>query len=403
MASPPHGTQHTSPHRVLLAWEHGGALGHITSLGALAHQLRARGAHVGAILKHTQQVDRWFPPDVACHLAPVSPHTPTGQPDFSYADVLARTGWGDSELLGAQTRQWRAKIEAFDPDVVVADSAPTVHLALRGTSYPVIGFGAPWFAPPSLAEMPPLQWWIPSDPGAAKREREVLRAVNRCRTVGPKLTALSHVWDETQWILHGPPALDPWRDHRDGRTTYAGVTAVLDRGGTQAYPPGPGPRVFAYLKAEYIWLDRVLQALDDRSCSTVAYIAGNDGGFTSTQHTTVVPHPLALDRMRRSADLLVTHSALITGTAFLQAGVPGLFLPMHLEQLASGRCAAMRLKGVATLPRGAVESQLSRALDTVLHPAIREATRAQASDLLGPDNPMEWVASQVLKATSSSR
>ncbi|MEZ4320353.1 MAG: hypothetical protein R3F61_22930 [Myxococcota bacterium] len=381
MASPLQHPERTSraARRALLVWEQGGALGHHAALGTLARHLQARGVEVHAAVQRVSDAPEWFPAGVPLHASPAPPRTPRGEPDVTYADVLSGLGWRHPRKLGKVVQQWRTLVDAVDPDVVVLNSAPTVHLALHGGPRRIVGFGAPFFAQPPVRPLPPLEWWRPALPDGAAREQPVLDTANALRLPGsPALVGLADLWSDTRWILHGPAELDPWWDLRPPGTLHAGITAVLDRGGAPDWPAGDGPRVFAYLKPGFRYAPDVLAALERHGCRTVAFIPRDpDSRTPATPRTHVVREPLSIDAVRREADLVVTHSALTTGCAFLEAGVPGLFLPMHLEQLGSGRCASMRLKGAATLPIGAVDTQLDRALRMILHPAVRQATIAQ--------------------------
>ena len=383
--------------RVALIWEHGGGLGHQAALGPLAARLIEANAHVQAWVRDPTLARSWFPPEVRLRRSIATASADPLAWTATYADVLANLGWDRLDRLAPLVGFWRREIRRFDPDVVVLNSAPNAQLALHGCGIPCIGYGAPWFTPPPSDRMPPLEWWKPAPPGADAREDAVLDVVNQARPEGsPALAHLSALWRSQRTVVHGPPELDPWRDLRDPGVHYAGITAELDRGGEATWPQGEGPRVFAYLKPSYPHTVTVLNALQRLGCRTIAFVPG--GGVSSTARTTVVPQPLALRGIREVADLCVAHSALTTGCAFLAGGVPGLFLPMQLEQLSSGRCASMRLRGAATLPATAVQTQLPLALRMILDPQVREAARAQARTWDLPADPVGSVARLVLDA-----
>ncbi len=118
--------------------------------------------------------------------------------------------------------------------------------------------------------------------------------------------------------------------------------------------------MFAHLKANYPGTPFVLDTLRARGCRTLAYIGGNDGRFRSGPGVTVSPEPLRMRTVLEACTLGIAHSALSTGCALLQAGIPGGFLPMHQEQLASARVAAERLKAAIAVPPVALEKQLGR-------------------------------------------
>lgn len=131
--------------RFALAWElHGGA-DHLSSLARLARSLVARGHQVDFILRDLGVASAALGelmqhPHVALWPAPIwqQPSAPLGQPTCNSVDHLMQEGYASpSGLLGLATG-WRTILQALDPDLLVADHAPTALLAARGLRFPCV-------------------------------------------------------------------------------------------------------------------------------------------------------------------------------------------------------------------------------------------------------------------------
>lgn len=147
--------------RFALAWElHGGA-DHLSPLARLARSLVERGHQVDFILRDLGVASAALGelmqhPLVALWPAPIwqQPSAPLGQPTCNSVDHLMQEGYASpSGLLGLATG-WRTILQALDPDLLVADHAPTALLAARGLRFPCVQLescAAPIPVPPPQA------------------------------------------------------------------------------------------------------------------------------------------------------------------------------------------------------------------------------------------------------------
>lgn len=365
--------------RVLIAWELGGALGHLASLARVARALVDRGDVVFGALVHLPGAAAWMPPEVVLLQAPVLRGRAPEESHVTHADLYADLGWSQAALLGPTIQAWSNLLDLVRPDVLLVDSAPGLLLAARGRGLRTVGVNTPFATPPNVDPLPALRWWVAeADPGARAREQAVVQVANAVRPRGTEpLTCLAELFAPVRWCLKGPRVLDPWAEDRGPDVRHLGVLAESHRGVVHTWPSGSGPRVFVYLKADWPHLGRLFDELDRRGCRVLAYVPGSDRA--SAPGRTMLSEPARLAALFASTELVITHSALGTGCSFLERAVPVLLFPTHLEQQALARRASA-LPGVAAVPPGAVDGQLGRALDLVLRPAFHVlAAQAAAS------------------------
>ena len=137
--------------RVLIAWEHGRNLGHVSRLLALAEEIRAQGAEAVWALPATQRHARALVRAAGFEVLPC-PALPANaaRTDFtplSFADILLSFGFGDSDALATQVKAWLDVMHAVQPDRVLLDYAPAAQLAAHLVGLPAAqitnGFDAP--------------------------------------------------------------------------------------------------------------------------------------------------------------------------------------------------------------------------------------------------------------------
>ena len=121
--------------RVLCCWELGGGLGHLFRLAPIGLELAKRGCQVIYAI-----------PDVAGRETFLQNHAyqiieaplwqaPPKDYAFSqtYGQNLLRNGYWHRESLQDQLRGWLALFDRCQPDVIVAEHAPSALLAARNT------------------------------------------------------------------------------------------------------------------------------------------------------------------------------------------------------------------------------------------------------------------------------
>jgi UDP:flavonoid glycosyltransferase YjiC (YdhE family) len=273
--------------RVLLTWELGLNLGHLTRLLPVAQQLKRDGHTVLIAVRDIQAaatvLGQWGIPFVQ------APHLPNGIPlshrATGYADILLSQGWSDKSALWGLAQGWLNIFQLFRPDKLILDYSPTVSLAARIAKIPSVLVGNGF-------ELPPLATFPTLDHYAEREDAEY---------IGPLLGHLN------------APSVD--------------------------WPEGRGPKIFACLRPDTARAQEILAAL----AAITARVVCVAGGFAKAQlepyqknHIRYSLGPLDL-QPQLDADLCISYGAEGTMMRFLLAGVPQCISPWHVETFMAAR------------------------------------------------------------------
>jgi hypothetical protein len=146
--------------RILLAWELGGGLGHVTKFMVLAERLLAHGFELWAACQNLPSAEITLGRmGVRLVQAPVWPSGPGNIPEpINYAGILARKGWLSADGLAGMARGWRNLVDAIAPRLIVANHAPSLLLGLRGSDIPVLFADTPFGIPPLASPFPNMRY-----------------------------------------------------------------------------------------------------------------------------------------------------------------------------------------------------------------------------------------------------
>lgn len=358
--------------RFHLCWELGGGLGHAGRLKMLADALLARGHEVTVSLRDLAQTHALFAAPACAATpplllqAPVWLHRTEGMPPnhASHAEILMTAGFLQAAPLAGMVAGWRAMFGLLLPDVVVADYAPTAILAARSMGLRSASVGSAFSMPPAGRPLPCLREWENIAPQRlAAAEERVLQAANAVlahygappleRAVDLLLgdRPLMTTWPELDQFgrVEGLPATPPSGE-------WYGPAFLPAGGEAPAWPPGDGPRVFAYLRAGHASHADVLAALAQEGCRVLCYlpeVASGKAPPVTAPNLAYARGPVALQAALAGAQLCVTHGGEATLAQSMLAGVPVLMLPMQLEQFLTARRIAASGMGVnaAMLPK----------------------------------------------------
>ena len=192
--------------RVLCCWELGGGFGHLFRLAPIGLELARRGCQVvyaipdvarGAALLQTHAYRILHAP---VWQAPPKEHSLSQ----TYSKNLLRNGYWHRESLRNQLQGWLALFDDAQPDVILAEHAPSALLAARKAGLPRVAMGTGFSLPPLTAPMPGLQpWFTLPERYLIKSEKEFLECVNPVlRDLGASaLTAVADVFEGAIQLL----------------------------------------------------------------------------------------------------------------------------------------------------------------------------------------------------------
>ena len=238
--------------RILIAWELGGGLGHVTVLRPVAESLMGRGHEVLLAVRDPKAADRVFrDTGVAFTQAPykVGPVNTPIRPQRSFAHLLHHAGFEDVDELSALYRAWTGLFNTFQPDLALFDHSPTALLASRGRDMRRALIGTGFCAPPAQDNLPDMRPWLPALPEQLQRdEQRTLRVANSVlqhnkQSEMPRLSDLYGQVDRN--LLTTFPELDHFGERDDAE--YWGTFQDCP-GVSPIWPQGSGRRIFAYLK-----------------------------------------------------------------------------------------------------------------------------------------------------------
>jgi UDP:flavonoid glycosyltransferase YjiC (YdhE family) len=358
--------------RILLAWELGSNLGHLSRLLPVAQKLKERGHEVLVAGRDLMLATEILAPAGIRFIQ--SPTVGGGreaspQPQ-SYADILLLNGWESPPRLWGVVQAWGNLFRLFRPDVVVVDFAPTALLAARilALRCSLLGTGF---------EMPPLEAPLRAFPGfegvalekARTADAQALDIANRVLEAyqAPPLAALCDLFrTERRWLTTFAE-LDQYGPRPE--ETYVGPIGNIGRGEPVEWTPGYRYRVLAYLRPGMARLPEILRALAGESDAAVVCAAPGISPEISQglirPGFQYVPRPVSFRALLPDASVLLSYAPAASVAQSLLEGVPQLMAPMHVEaQMTAVRVAAL---GAGLILRGReTELQMTATLRRVL-------------------------------------
>jgi UDP:flavonoid glycosyltransferase YjiC (YdhE family) len=349
--------------RFLLCWEFGGGLGHAGRFKPLAQELIRRGHHVDLMLREIVHT-RSLLGDLGVRIvqAPMWTHQTVGLPSpvISLAEILAGNGYLRADALAGLVAGWQGVMEMAQPDVVVADYAPTANIAARIQGIPVATVGIGFYLPPDAAPLPPFRTWEPIQAGRVEHfDQLVCTSVNTvlAEQGAQPVAKLADIFRGDLPLLCTWPELDHYkRGALPEGQLYHGPTFLPSGGEAPAWPQGDGPKVFAYVRGSHPDHAALLQALDQMGCGTLCYmpeVAAGKPEPVSSPRIRYAKAPVHLGEAFTQCQAVVCHAGEATLAQAILAGVPVLLMPTQAEQF----LMAMRVEecgagiNVSTRPR----------------------------------------------------
>jgi UDP:flavonoid glycosyltransferase YjiC (YdhE family) len=342
--------------RILLTWELGGNLGHITPLRVLARALRERGHEVSFALRDLRAGANLLKQDgFRVFQAPVIRLRATDLPPepASYPEMLLHCGFADPSGLAASVRSWRNLFRGVGADLLVFDYAPTAMLAARGTGIPRVIFGTGFCSPPRVSPMPSIRPWeqISSDRLEASEQRALATANAALNAAGSApLGAFHELLDAEENLLTTFPELDHYPNRAGGN--YIGPIQDLESGQPPHWPAGEGKKVFVYLRPNSPAFGPLAALLRTADAATLWFAPGmpkSTADELQSESLRFVTAPVDIARVANEADAVICHAGHGTTAALLMRGVPLLLIPETVEQLLLARnVAALGAGGVIT-------------------------------------------------------
>jgi hypothetical protein len=375
--------------KIVLVWELGADLGHISRLAALATRLQQKGHTVTLALSNTAELQRLYSADSPSYEVVPAPQWPDKPAKLSrepanLSEVLLALGYHKHEALTQRVWAWRQIFSALTPDLIVFDYAPTALLAARDFCCPKISLDDPFTRPPNLSPLPAYDNSI-STQNLRLSDDKLITVVNKVLDAFG-LEKIEHVCDifhTSKSFLLSIAELDPFAEWRKA-DNYVGpiknpTTGTHKINWTSVTPT---KKAFAYLKPSYPAIRELLTALAQLNLETKIFLPGAHADilkFCSDYGLDIATTPFDLADLNQ-ADLAICHGGHATSLQAVLQGVPLLIIPLQQEQLATARkCIASGLGlglGAGVTDSNKITNHLKRLLN---EPGFRVAAQACAT------------------------
>lgn len=375
---------------VVLVWELGSELGHVSRLNVLAHELAQRGHQVTCVLSDPGQFCRISAPDCPPPFKVLpGPAWPAetwklSREPANISEVLLAVGYHEAGALAHMIESWRRVLAPLNPDIIIYDYAPTALLATRDDSCLKVGLDDPFTKPPNTSPLPSFnQDPKVSLPNLAISEQKLLTAINlalhQCGI--PEIEQVYEVFETQLSFLLSIPELDPFSELR-GTVEYAGLMDASNNKGVklQWTAGSPAKKIFAYLKHGYPCLHEFLSVLYQMGIDANVFIPDASLEIIKKYHNTQISistDPYDLSKDLNQVDLVVCHGGHGTVVGSVLSGVPVLIIPLQQEQLTTARkCIRSGLgQGLGAGVKG--EEKIMRKIEMLLgQESYRECARS---------------------------
>jgi len=368
--------------RVLIAWELGGAFGHLARCLQLAEGLRRRGHTVTMALKDVRlPAGQGIPQGATILPAPLTPqYRPSRQRmPVNYADVLRHCGFADAQDVAARVVAWQGIFSLARPEVLVADHAPTARLAAHLAGIPHLAVGNGFTIPPAAFPWPSIRPWekISDEDLVAAEER--LNRVTEATQKALGYVAPVRIRDlfGTDDVLDTFAELDHYGERPNG--CYVGPIGSMPDARRVNWKDRQGRKVLAYLRPEVPGFPAILGALARLDAEVLCVAPGLATDLArrfATHRLRISLAPVDLPPLLAHADLALSYGSSGFVMQALLAGVPLLLRPRHVEQ----GLIALRVEAMGAgklLEAHANAAAMGASLQTLLHsPDHRQAARA---------------------------
>lgn len=324
--------------RVLCCWELGGGFGHLFRLAPIGLELAKRGCQVVYAIPDVDRGEALLQPHAYRILrAPVWQAPPKEHYlSQTYSKNLLRNGYWHRESLRNQLQGWLALFDDVQPDVILAEHAPSALLSARKAGLPRVAMGTGFSLPPQATPMPGLQpWFTLPERYLYKSEKEFLACVNPVlRGLGTSaLTAVSDVFEGAMQLLCTLPELDHYGARPDVRYWGPVIYTPQDRGAP--WPSDKRDNVFLYVKPEHRFFRQIICLLKEMGLPTLVFAPGlghEEQRTLQGENLSIVLHPVNLKSAATRCRLMISQGGHNAGALMLLAGVPLFICPGQLEQ-----------------------------------------------------------------------
>ncbi len=363
--------------RILIGWELGAGLGHVTRLRKIGRALAERGHH--PIFAVRNLVESWSvlkddgftvvqaPMPNASPRSVKSPWRAAG-----LSDIFIMQGFDRPGDIYPVVMAWQHLFELYRPALAISDYSPMMCLAAYG-SVPMVIVGDGFTVPPShLPEIPKIRPGV--EETAPQADVVAAMAEVQQRRGRPAPESFSQLFEcESTWVCTFPE-LDPFKAHR-----LEPAVGPFDA------PPAPLPppnerRFFAYLGTDYKKFKIASQGIAEIGLPGEVYVRRASPKTVKVfkdKGIHVHDRPAPMVETLRNASVIVHQGGIGTTEVSLAIGRPQVVLTTHMEQ--NLNASAVERQGVGVRVTGDYEP---KAIGEAVHQVLDEPSFMERAQIV---------------------
>lgn len=322
--------------RLLFTWELGANYGHLNRLLPLAEHRQALGSDILFAVRDTVAAEQILRPKMIRFLqAPLVSIGPRKIAPVDFSELLLSVGYENRYSLLQAIDTWLRLFDRFAPDLIIVDHSPTALLAAQIMQLPAIQIGNGF-------EIPPDDHWSSIQPWTeVSQQRMILSQALLLNNLNICLRSYGHQsWEHPRELFHlkakilaSFSELDHYGFRRNQH--YAGPIYVDNTGQQADWRDDHRSKIFVYLWPGLPGLNVIMSVLAKMNIDVIAVIPGLESEALShyqSPNIQIFSTPLKFSNLMSRCDLLISHAAFGTVSAFLQRGIPMLVIPHMAEQ-----------------------------------------------------------------------
>ena len=338
--------------KIVVVWEMGADLGHVTRLDTLAKYLAGRGHEVVCIFSDVSEIQRLYPrpltPSYRLLAGPSWPdkHLKLSRPPANLVEVLLSIGYYKPQVIAQKLADWRVIFAELKPDLIIYDYAPTAVLASRDLTCKKIGIDDPFSKPPDIFPLPSFD--LNAKVSIANLKISEIRLVDTVNLALAqfqlgKITQASDLFATDKSFLLSIPELDPF-SHLRASANYVGL--ISTSGSQQKIAlnwntQSSAKKVFVYLKPNYPKIKELLSCLVKFDIQGRFFIPQASQEMLdicrSANNVEISEQPYELAKNLAECDLIICHGGHSTLMQAALCAVPTLIIPLQQEQLSTAQ------------------------------------------------------------------
>lgn len=391
---------------ILMAWELGSEIGHLSQFTEIARLLKAEGHNVVIVMRDLSRTHFFFNKlNVPVIQAPLWLYpVQMERPIYCMADILLTKGYLYHTTLQNLVEAWQGLLDLVQPDLVISEYSPTLRLALRGLDIPDVVMGTGFAEPAYGTEMLDLRPVPQPDGIVSAQEKRLLETINQVMVAlgKPALERYSDLYQPQLMVIKTLPQLD--LQQRDDTAWYC-LPLSRSRRPPAQWLPQPGKKILVYALPDHPQWEWLLQVL--KQCNANVFLnspgdrrqrlkAQDEGSFRLSIDV------VNLTASLKEADLFICHGAMNNLVQAACTETPVLTLPMNLEQLRNGLNyqklgAGVCLQKIASVASGVAAINSLLANDSYAGAAAELSRQASGYE---QENAIEKVAERCLALLS---